>query len=74
MVVSRDERNPRYLGLRPRGSLGIGCAILSLILSLHPINETTLMEEREEKEKSKPMLSICSQKCKEVGRAISSWW
>ena len=73
-MVSKDEHNPKYVGMRPRGSPGIGCPILSLTLSIHPINETPLMEEREEKEKSKLMLPVCSQKRTEVGRAISSCW
>ena len=35
-VVSRDENNPKSLGMRPQGSLNIGCLISSLILSLPP--------------------------------------
>ena len=45
--------------------------ILSLTSSLHPINETPLMEEREGRNKQPYVVSL--RKRKEVGRAILSW-
>ena len=45
-VVPRDKHNPRCLEMTPQGSLDVRCPILSLTSSLHPINETPLMEER----------------------------